>query len=209
MPDEEFVPPPLRGQTTLHLRYAYCGTDFDEGERLLAPMKDVGRVLLGFVGPIRTDEMDSIHMDPVDPMPAWEKGQGLSALTEEGVDALLTVAGPQAQIPLVMVEIRLMGGALARQPRVPNAASGRDAAYSMLVIGPGVPELAEVVPAVGRGVLGAMAPWKSAGTPLNMLGDVSGPREVAAAYPPGVHARLAELTAAVDPIRIFSFGYAI
>jgi hypothetical protein len=42
-----------------------------------------------------------------------------------------------------------------------------------------------------------------------MLGDVSGPREVAAAYPPGVHARLAELTAAVDPIRIFSFGYAI
>lgn len=209
MPDEEFVPPPLRGQTAVHLRYAYSGTYASEGERLLAPMRDAGRVLLGFVGPIRTDEMDSIHMDPVDPMPAWEKGQTLTGLTEEGVDALLAVAGPQAQIPIVMVEIRLMGGALARPAAVPNAVPGRNGAFSMLVLGPLVPELAEVVPAVGRAVLGALAPWKAAGTPVNFLGDVTGPEEVAAAYPPGVYERLAQVKAAVDPGRVFSFGHAI
>jgi hypothetical protein len=208
MPDEEFVPPPLRGQTAVHLRYAYSGTYAYEGERLLAPMRDAGRLLLGFVGPIRTDEMDSIHMDPVDPMPAWEKGQTLTGLPAEAVDALLAVAGPQAQIPIIMVELRLMGGALARQAAVPNAVAGRDGAFSMLVLGPLVPELADVVPAVGRGVLGALAPWKAAGTPVNFLGDVSGPEEVAAAYPPGVHERLAEVKAAVDPGRVFSFGHA-
>ncbi|MCZ2858599.1 FAD-binding oxidoreductase [Blastococcus sp. VKM Ac-2987] len=208
LPDAEFVPPPLRGRTAVHLRYAYSGTDADEGERLVAPMKAAGRVLLGFIGPIRTDETDSIHMDPVDPMPSWEKGQLLGELTEEGIDALVAVAGPQAQIPLIMVELRLMGGALARQPRVPNAVPGRDGAWSMLVLGPGVPELAEVVPAVGRGVLGALAPWRARGSMINFLGDVSGPEEVAAAYPPGVHERLAAVKAAVDPGRTFSFGHA-
>ncbi|WP_158544893.1 FAD-binding oxidoreductase [Blastococcus sp. TF02-09] len=208
LPDFEFLPPPLRGQTAVHLRYAYSGTSVREGERLIAPMQDVGRVLLGFVGHIRTDEMDSIHMDPVDPLPAWEKGQLLTGLPEEAVDALLAVAGPQAEIPLMMVEIRLLGGALSRPAAVPNAVPGRDAAFSMFVLGPGVPELAEVVPAVGRAVLGALAPWKSPGSLINFLGDVSGPEEVAAAYPPGVYERLAAVKAAVDPDRVFSFGHA-
>ncbi|MCF6507680.1 FAD-binding oxidoreductase [Blastococcus sp. MG754426] len=208
LPDMEFLPPPLRGQTAVHLRYAYCGTDFADGERLVEPMKQAGRILLGFTGPMRTDEMDAIHMDPVDPLPAWEKGQLLTELTVEGVDALLAVAGPQAQIPLLMVELRMLGGAFARRPKVPNAVAGRDGAFSMLVLGPGVPELAEVVPAVGRAVLAAMAPWKAPGCLTNFLGDVSGPGEVAAAYPPGVSQRLAEVKAAVDPERVFSFGHA-
>src|SRR3712207_3504448 len=114
MPPMEELPPPLRGQTVVHLRYAYSGDDYDEAERLLAPMKEVGTIVLGFVGPIRTDEMDSIHMDPVDPLPAWEKGMLLAELTEETVDALLATAGPQLDIPLIMAEIRLMGGALGR-----------------------------------------------------------------------------------------------
>jgi FAD/FMN-containing dehydrogenase len=209
LPDMEFLPPPLRGQTVVHLRYAYAGTLVREGERLVAPMQDAGRVLLGFVGPIRTDEMDSIHMDPVDPLPAWEKGQLLTDLPEEAVDALLAVAGPQAEIPLMMVEIRLLGGALSRPAKVPNAVPGRDAAFSMFVLGPGVPELAEVVPAVGRAVLGALGPWKAQSSMINFLGDVSGPEEVAAAYPPGVYERLAQVKAAVDPDRVFSFGHAI
>ncbi|MBN1091156.1 FAD-binding oxidoreductase [Blastococcus sp. TML/M2B] len=208
MPDEEFVPPPLRGQTAVHLRYSYSGTYVSEGERLLAPMRDAGRVLLGFVGPIRSDETDSIHMDPVDPLPAYEKGQLLTDLTEEGVDALLAAVGPEQDIPLMMVEIRLLGGALGRPAKVPNAVPGRSARYAVNAIAPGVPELAHVVPVVVRGVLGTLAPWRSPETLINFLGDVSGPDEVAAAYPPGVFERLAEVKAAVDPRRVFSFGHA-
>lgn len=208
LPDAEFLPPPLRGQAAVHLRYAYCGTDAAEGERLLGPMRDTGRVLLGNVGPIRTDEMDSIHMDPVDPMPAYEKGMLLADLPREAVDALLAAAGPQLDIPLIMLEIRLMGGALARPAKVPNAVAGRTGAYAVYAIGPGVPELAQVVPAVVRGALDALAPWRALETVVNFLGDVSGPEEVAAAYPPEVYGRLAELKAAVDPHRVFSSGHA-
>jgi len=93
VPDMEELPPPLRGQTVVHLRFAYSGTDFAEAERLLSPMKVAGTIVLGYVGPMRTDEMDAIHMDPKDPMPAWEKGMLLAALTEETVDAFLAAAG--------------------------------------------------------------------------------------------------------------------
>jgi hypothetical protein len=208
MPPMEELPPPLRGQTVVHLRYAYSGPDFDEGERLIAPMKATGTILLGFVGPILTTEMDSIHMDPVDPLPAWEKGMLLAELSADTVDSLLAVAGPQVEIPLIMVEIRLMGGALAPQPEVPNAVAGRNGAYGVLVLGPGVPELAQVVPAVGKGVLGALQPWAAPGCMLNFLGEVTGPDEVAAAYPPGVFSRLREVKTAVDPAGTFSFGHA-
>jgi FAD/FMN-containing dehydrogenase len=43
---------------------------------------------------------------------------------------------------------------------------------------------------------------------LNFLGDVEGPAEVAAAYPPGVMERLREVKRTVDPGGVFSFGHA-
>jgi hypothetical protein len=209
MPPMEELPPPLRGQTVVHLRYAYSGDDVEEGERLIAPMKAAGTILLGFVGPILPTEMDGIHMDPVDPLPAWEKGMLLEELTEETVEALLEAAGPQVEIPLIMAEIRLMGGALGRQPEVPNAVAGRSGAYSVLVLGPAVPELADVVPAVGKGVLRALMPWAAPGVLTNFLGDVTGPAEVLNAYPAETQRRLMAVKRAVDPAGIFSFGHAI
>jgi FAD/FMN-containing dehydrogenase len=208
MPASEELPPPLQGQTVVHLRFAYSGDDPAAGEALIAPMKTAGTILLGFVGPIRTDEMDSIHMDPVDPLPAWEKGMLLDDLSAEAVDALLAAAGPQLDVPLIMVEIRQLGGALARQPEVPNAVAGRGAPWLVFILGPAVPELAQVVPAVGRGVLAALEPWKAPGCLLNHLGEVSGPEEVAAAYPPAVAERLRAVKRAVDPDGVFSFGHA-
>jgi len=209
IPDMEELPPPLRGQTAVHLRFAYAGTDHAEAERLLSPMKTAGTILLGYVGPMRTDEMDAIHMDPKEPMPGWEKGMLLRELTDETVDALLATAGPQLDIPLIMAEVRLMGGALGRPAKVPNAVPGRSGAYSVLVLGPGVPELARVVPAIGTGVLAALAPWKADESMINFLGDVTGPEEVAAAYPPASRQRLREVKHGVDPAGVFSFGYAI
>src|SRR3954469_4795225 len=124
-------------------------------------------------------------------------------------DAVLAAAGPQLDVPLVMVEIRLLGGQLARRPRHPNAVAGREGAFQVLVLGPAVPELAAVVPALGKGVLAALEPWKAPGCVINFLGDVEGPAEVLASYPPAVAERLQAVKQAVDPDRVFSFGWAI
>jgi FAD/FMN-containing dehydrogenase len=209
VPDMEELPPPLRGKTVVHLRFAYAGADHAEAERLLSPMKVAGTIVLGYVGPMRTDEMDAIHMDPHDPMPFWDKGMVLRELPAEAVDALLATAGPQLDIPLILAEIRLMGGALGRPAPVPNAVAGRSGAFSLMVLGPGVPELAQVVPAIGTGVLAALAPWRAEESMINLLGDVSGRGEVLAAYPEAFRERLVEVKRAVDPDGVFTFGHAI
>jgi FAD/FMN-containing dehydrogenase len=208
LPELEEVPPPLRGQTVLHLRVTSSGLDPAEVDRLLAPMTATGEVLLGSVGPLLPTELDSVHMDPVAPMPTWEKGVLLRELPAGAVDALLAAAGPEVDVPLIAVELRLMGGALARPAAVPNAVSGRDGAWSLLVVGPMAPGLTEVVPAVGAGVLGALAPWTATGRLVNFLGAAGGP-EVVAAWEPAAAARLLELKERFDPDRVFSFGYAV
>jgi FAD/FMN-containing dehydrogenase len=208
-PDVAELPPPLRGTTVVHLRFCYAGDDHAEAERLLAPMRTAGTVLLGHVGPMRTDEMDAIHMDPKDPTPGWDKGILLRELPAEAVDALLATAGPQLDIPLIMVELRLLGGALGRPAEVPDAVPGRSGAFSLLVLGPAVPELARAVPAIGRGILAVLAPWRAEESMIDVLGDVSGPGEVLAAYPEESRARLVAVKRAVDPTGVFTFGHAI
>jgi hypothetical protein len=92
---------------------------------------------------------------------------------------------------------------------VPNAVSGRHAAWSVFVIAPMVPELAEVVPHVGRGVLAALAPWAARGALVNFLGDVDGSGEVLAAWDEAPRERLLAVKRAVDPGDVFSGGHAL
>jgi UDP-N-acetylenolpyruvoylglucosamine reductase len=203
------LPEPLQGQTVVHLRFCSTGLTREEADALLAPMTTSGRVVLGFVGPILPTELDSVHMDPVDPMPAWEKGAQLAELTAGTVDALLAAAGPDVPVPLIMVEVRQLGGAVARTPERPSAAPGRDNPWQVLVIGPMVPELAEVVPLVGHGVLAALEPWTAPGCLLNFIGDVAGPAEVAAKYPAGAVDRLRAAKRAYDPAGLFLNAYSV
>ena len=142
----------LRGQYVVMLRFAHNG-DEAEGAELLAPMLEVGTVLLDGVAAMPYTSADAIHQDPTDPMPVWEKGALLRELTADVVEALLAVAGPGVAPPLAMVELRLMGGALGRQPSVPDAVSGREGAYSVLALGALAPGLEELVPTLGGAVL--------------------------------------------------------
>jgi hypothetical protein len=208
MPPLEELPEPLRGQFVVALRFAWTG-DVEEGQQLLSPMMSAGEVLIAGVGPMPYSEADMIHQDPTDPMPFWERGRLLRELPEAAVDTLLAAAGPDVDIPLVLVELRLMGGALARQPRVPNAVSGRDAAFSMFVLGPLVPGLEEIVPAVGGGVLEAMSPWLTGTSQLNFLGDALTPEAVGMAWAPETHRRLLAVKAQVDPANLFCNGHAL
>jgi hypothetical protein len=153
--------------------------------------------------------VDAIHQDPTDPMPVWERGALLSELSSEAVDTLLEVAGPDSNKVLSMVEVRLMGGALGRQPAVPNAVSGREGAFSLLALGVLAPGIEELVPGAGEAVLEAMTPWSTGTSMLNWLGEASTPAEVARAWSPEVHQRLMEVKRAVDPGNVFRFGHAL
>jgi FAD/FMN-containing dehydrogenase len=208
LPDLEDVPAPLRGTLSVHLRIAYLGSA-EHGDQLLAPLRAAGQVLLDGVREMPFTETDSIHQDPVEPLPAWHRGGLLSALPAEAIDAVLAAAGPGVDVPLIMAELRHMGGALSRPPARPNAVPGRSAAFSVFALGPGVPALAQAVPAAAGRLLDALAPWHCPELLINFLGSDLTPDDVAAAYPAQVAARLQEYKARFDPHGLFRHGHAL
>jgi FAD/FMN-containing dehydrogenase len=199
LPPLDSVPPPLRGVVSLALRFGSTGSA-EEGEALLAPVRAVAMPVLDSVGPMSYAAVDSIHMDPTEPLPAVSRGGLLHALPTEAVEALLAVAGPDVDVPLAMAELRLMGGALARPAAVPNAVAGREGAFSLNVVAPAPPPLLETAHAVTAGVVSALAPWSPGTSLANFGGHGSDP---ATTWRPDVLARLQRVKDDVDPGDLF------
>src|SRR4051794_8902261 len=209
LPDMEFVPAPLRGVLTLHLRIAFTG-EACIGEKLVAPLRAVATPVIDMVRDMPFAEVDSIHLDPTDPMPAWHDGRLLGSFPAEAVDAFVAAAGPDVNVPLIFAEVRHMGGALGRPAAVPNAVAGRDAAFSLFVLGPALPGLTPAVEAAGQRVIDALSPWPPSGRLVNFLGTTDeGSAAVASAYRPQDAARLQELKDRFDPSGLFRHGHSL
>ncbi|KUM36837.1 FAD-binding oxidoreductase [Arthrobacter sp. EPSL27] len=208
LPDMDFVPAPLRGQFVVHLRFALAGSR-EEGDRLLAPMRAVSSPLMDTAGPMNYLDVDQIHMDPADPLPFTAGGALLKDLDEGTAADLLELTGAGSDCPLLLVEIRPLGGALARAGDVPDAVAGRDAAFLVFLLGFNMPPLAEAVAVSIRGVLAALAPHSTGYTLVNFHGAPGDEADRARAWPPDVYERMRAAKSAYDPGNLLRFGHAI
>lgn len=198
------VPEPLAGRVAVAVRFAWVG-DPDEGQRVLAPMQAAGRIVFGGVGVMPYAAVGSIHNDPVDPMPTYETSTLLQALPAEAVDTIVALAGPDAACPQIIVELRHLGGAVARAQGGPSAFSHRDAAYSFLTIGIAAPPVVEATRAHAEAAGTALGPWTD-GTCLPNFHTSADPRQIVRKYDATTLTRLAALAAAYDPHRVMAFA---
>lgn len=208
LPDIEPVPAPLRGTLTVHLRYVHIG-DPATGAELLAPMRAAASPVIDAVGASPYAQIGSVHADPQDPMPARDGALLLSEFPPAAIDAILDVAGPEADVPLVIVEIRHLAGAVTRPPRVPNAVGGRDAAFCVLAVGPYPPPLRGPVDDAIGSVMDAVRPWSTGSRLINFHGAETAPHEVRRVWSPATLDRLTRVKTTWDPDRRFRFGYSI
>ncbi|MFG1928356.1 FAD-binding oxidoreductase [Cryptosporangium sp. NPDC048952] len=197
MPPMPGIPEPLAGKFALALRFAWVG-DPAEGQRVIAPMLELGNVVLGGMGMLPYAAIGAIHADPVDPMPATETTGLLRSLPADAVDALIALAGPEAECPQVVVEVRHLGGSYARPSEHPDAFDHRDAAYTVHAIGLGVPPVVEAANGHGAALLKELGPWTTGGCLPNFSASAD-PAEVARTYSTGTLTRLATLATAYDP----------
>ncbi len=201
------VPEPLAGRMTVALRYAAVG-DVADAERALAPMRAAAAPLLDTVGVLPYAAIGAVHTDPVDPMPVTENHALLSTLPTEAVEALLAVAGPGSGSPQAIVELRLLGGALAREPRHRSAFCHRGAAFSLSTIGVLMPETAPVVVGHANAVLKAIAPWSTGGQMPNFAPS-DDPARPARVYSEDTLHWLAALADRYDPAGVLAAGQVI
>jgi FAD/FMN-containing dehydrogenase len=208
LPPDPALPDALRGRFAVHVRMAHVG-DHDEGARLAAAIRGAAPVLLDTMGEMAAAAMDAVHQDPPGPMLAYEQGCLLDDLTGDTIEAILARTAAVPDSPLILVEIRHLGGAIARRPDVPSAMPGRDAAFSLFTMAPGVPPLAQAAPAAVADLFAAVTPWRSASALPNFLGRRSDPELVVAAWPADDRERLLAIKQWWDPENRFRLGHAI
>ena len=116
------VPEPLRGRAFALVEAAFLG-DAGTGSELLGSLRRLGPELDTFAM-IPAPALQQLHMDPDQPVPNQGDGGFLADLPDAAIDALVALVGPDADTPLLSVEVRHLGGALARPaPAAPSPTS--------------------------------------------------------------------------------------
>jgi FAD/FMN-containing dehydrogenase len=190
------VPEPLRGTPLLTIDGACIG-DEAAGRAAFAPLYEIGEPIMDTFAQMPSAGLSHIHMDPEQPVPGIGEGMTLAELPDAAIDAFAEVAGPDSGSPLLLSEIRQLGGALGRPAAGAGALSHLDAGFVMYSVGlPMTPELGEAIPRHLERIEQAMEPWAATGSYYNFT---ERPCDVEAILPADVCARLAEVKRRYDP----------
>jgi len=203
------IPEPLRGGSFVVVRGCYSGTNPEDGEEMFRPVREgLGDPVMDTFGVMPVAAMDAISMDPVDPMGSVQHSEMLRDLSPGAIEALLEVAGPGSGSPLIMLEIRQLGGALARTPDRLSPMGGGEAGYVMNCVGVTfTPEMAEGVKGHIARVTEATREHQTGETYVNFMElDAAGEERVRAAYPPEDWEGLVALKDRHDPDNLFRFN---
>ena len=202
MPD---VPEPLRARFTMHLSVAYVG-DEAAGAELLQPMRDIAPAIIDGVRMLPTTESDQVHHDPEHPVPMAYAGMVIDELSQDVIDALIANAGPDTQCPLLMIELRHLGGAMLR--RVSDDAVGlRTDGFAVMFLGALMPPIAEYIPGAIDGLKAALQPFSTGGSFVNLHGPVSSQDDRRRPWSAKVANRLEAVKQHLDPEHRFAFGH--
>ena len=107
------VPEPIRGRPLLTIDGACIGSQ-EAGEEIVAPLRELGETIMDTWSQIPAEGLCRIHMDPENPVPGLGEGMTIRELPDEAIDAFAGVAGPGSGSPMLLSELRHIGGALGR-----------------------------------------------------------------------------------------------
>jgi hypothetical protein len=190
------IPEPVRGGSFVVIDVVYLGSQAEADQiltplRALRPATDTMRVM-----PAR--QLGHLHMDPEHPVPVAGGGLLLDSLAPAAIDGVIKLAGPDADTPLLMVELRHLGGELRRARPGNGALAALNADYALFCVGLVTgPESAAAVAGSVSCVQAAMTPWAARQNYLNF--SETSQDDPASFWDPEAYDRLRRIKAAVDP----------
>jgi FAD/FMN-containing dehydrogenase len=199
------IPEPVRGQSFAVVEAIYCG-DPSDGEVLVAPLRELGTVVMDSMAVQPPAGIVDLHMDPPEPVPYQADALLTGELPAAAIDALLEAIGPGSGSQLLVVELRHCGGALSRTPQDAGALASLPGSF--LAFGAGFVPVSEAM-APTRSWLGAfkasLAPY-DAGMYFNFAEDRL---DMTKAFPPETVDRLRELKRRYDPDGLFKSNHPV
>lgn len=189
------IPEPVRGRAFVIVEVIHAGEPA-EAEALLAPLRALGPEL-DTLRPMPLAELGHLHMDPEQPVPVVGDGLLLADLPAAAVDEVARVGGAESGSPLISIELRQLGGELARPRPEGGALAALDAAYALFALAPApTPELAAVARDGVDALVQALSPWAS---PRALLTFSETARSPDALWGQEAAARLRRVKEGVDP----------
>jgi len=151
-------------------------------------------------------ELGDLAMDPREPLPFLSGHDLLDDVPAAGIDALVDVIGPGSDAAITMVQLRHLGGALAR--RTAGAGARATLPGTLCVFSLGVAPDADAARAVGAtlsAIKAAAAPYRVGDYP-NFVED---PSDASGFFEPETWRRLREVKALYDPGDLFKANHPI
>lgn len=190
------LPEEIRGKSFVAVDLTYLGDESDLAE-ILEPLRRIPALIVDSIGHVPLGRLGDIAAEPVDPMPAMESSGLLADLDDATIDRLHAVAGAGAPLALNVVQLRHLGGALARSSAADVPQGGITESYSFFLLGvPAVPELVGPIEAGFAAVRGALAEQVTERGFFNFRGSSS---DASSCFSPDVARRLRSVKDAVDP----------
>ncbi len=204
LPDLPEIPDPLRGNSFSVVMAAVLGGEA-VGAKLIEPLRELGPQMDTF-SMVPPAALSYLAMDPEDPLPYTSSHNLLGDLPAAAADELIARAGAGSGSPLALVELRHLGGALARSTPGHGVQALVTGEYLLFAIG-GIMAPEHAAPmraAVGR-VSESMAPWRS-GWYLNF---VEQDFDMSRAFDAESWARLQVVKRKFDPVGLFAANHEI
>jgi hypothetical protein len=205
VPPAPEIPEILRGRHIVAVGICHQGGE-TEGRELLRPLLELATPLFHTLATVPVSDLGLLAMDPLDPLPSRMQSELLSDLDEQAIGALLALAGPGSGSPLTAVQIRHLGGALARGRSGDGVAGTLGAPLLLYAIGvPATPERAEAIPGALHALFAAIARVGTGRRPLNFTegGDL---RSV---FTEADYARLGRIKGQRDPRGVIDANHRI
>ncbi|MFC8047535.1 FAD-binding oxidoreductase [Nocardia sp. NPDC057353] len=178
-------------EPTVAIDFAYLGEP-EQGRELTARLDTLGGVLADTRGVLTPDRIGTITAEPTEPSPSLSRGELLTDLDGAVVETL--IAAPVA--PLLNIQLRGLGGALA-EPRPDCGARGpvREP-YALYLLGLGLPHLLDAIRSRFGAIVDRLGPQLTGAKPYTFLA----PGESAElAFDPATLARLRQVKKDRDP----------
>ena len=199
LPPLDVVPPPLRGRRVV----AVIAASLEGG---IEPPRDPDGAIVDTFGPIEPAALVRVAGDPEAPAPARGDGFLIEDLTDGVVDAVVELIAENALAPLGALELRLLGGAMARRSDGDGALATLDGRFSVFAGGPAFnPETGAAIAGRLDELRGRLAQWT---TPQAVLNAARGGTDPAGAFEDGIWQRLRRIQDQFDPDRLILSNHA-
>ncbi|MFF0576203.1 FAD-binding oxidoreductase [Streptosporangium saharense] len=201
-PPLDFLPPHLRGRSLVAIDVTFLG-EAAGGRDLLRRFEAIGGIVSDSRGMLPVAALGDICAEPSDPGPVVGHAELLTGLDDAVAETLLS----EPIAPLLSLQIRHLGGALARPVPDGGACGHLTEPYSLYTVGiaPG-PEAVAALGTRVKEIAGALVPYTSGRKPYTFLGVGE---SAAAAFPGDVLARLREVKRARDPRGVLRANYPV